>query len=374
MIKIGWIFLVGVLQCQFLAAQNRDPLKWPFAKTSIWNMPLHRNAVYVPANIQDAENFEADEDVIILTPDAALLPVMTNTAGWSVQDRCPATGPQLFSAPIPTHWIFDKTIWHGRTPNAGAAILLPGGKIKQTQPFAKCSTGIATSQYVWPADGCDLQGECIKGAHGGSGLSAMGGTIRMGEFSAGLIPHALKINLWGKENFYCGSGGFRWPAVKADGGYNDPSAPNYYGGTNSEMRIGALLAIHPDVDLSTLAKNTLGLETTPALVLARALQNYGAYTVDNTAWDSYAFIIENGPDGMVRNEFRQTFGFDLNLSGGLDGSAWGRDLKRIFKALYVVSNNHAANLGGGPTTDTLNRRAPLAPDFVKHAKTLHRNK
>src|SRR5882762_3329558 len=33
------------------AAQARDPLKWPFASTSIWNMPIGSNARYEDANI-----------------------------------------------------------------------------------------------------------------------------------------------------------------------------------------------------------------------------------------------------------------------------------------------------------------------------------
>jgi hypothetical protein len=31
------------------AKAQRDPLKWPFEKTSIWNMPIHNDAVLVPA-------------------------------------------------------------------------------------------------------------------------------------------------------------------------------------------------------------------------------------------------------------------------------------------------------------------------------------
>jgi hypothetical protein len=366
MIRIQLLLLLFFCLPSLLLSQpqTRDAKKWPFARTSIWNMPLHKNAIYVPANIQDANSFEADEDIIILTPDAPTLPVKINTAGWSSADRCPPTGPELFSAPIPSTWVFDKKVWHGTTPNAGAAILLPNGKIKQTQPFAKCSMEVATSQYVWSENTCELAGECIAGAHGGSGLSAIGGTIRVGEFQSGHIPHVLKINLWGKENFFGGNGGYRWPANKADGGYDDPAAHNYYGGANPEMRIGALLALHKDLDLSSLKGNSLGLETEAALIIARTLQNYGAYTVDNTAWDSYAFVIENGPDGKVRNEFRQTFGYDMNVSGSLDLSPWSRDLKRIFKSLHVISNNDANNIGGGLTNDFVNRRAPMAPDFA----------
>jgi hypothetical protein len=38
----------------------------------------------------------------------------------------------------------------------------------------------------------------MYGAHGGSGLSAMGGSIRKGELmpNTGAIAHALKLELW----------------------------------------------------------------------------------------------------------------------------------------------------------------------------------
>jgi len=361
-----WLFALSLGMSPALQAQKRDPLKWPFAKTSIWNVPIHNNAVYAPAQIQEASNFVPDEDVVIFKPSSPLLPVETNYAGWSQNaDRCPDEGPTLFSAPIPANWIYDKTVWEGLTPNAGAAILLPNGKIQQTQPFAKCGTTYATSQFVWSADDCLLTGECITGAHGGSGLSAIGGTIRVGEFSSGEIKHVIKINLWGRENFFHdANGGFRWPAYKEDGGYNSPNEGNYYGGTNPEMKIGALLALHKDLNLSSLANNTLGLETEAGLILARTLQNYGGYTVDNTAWDAYHFITEIGPDGSVRDEFKDLYGYDISVFGGLDNSAWGRDLKRLFSNLQVITNNTQGNPGGGPVSDLTNRRAPAAPDFL----------
>jgi hypothetical protein len=352
-----------VLTADFLFAQ-RDPLKWPFDKHSIWNIPIHNNAVYVNANVQPADNFEADEDVIVMTPNEPLMNVETNFTDWSAggDARCSDQGPTLFAAPIPQSFIYSNNTWHGSTPNAGLAVLLPNGKIKQTQPFAKCTPTLATSHYVWNENDCVLTDECIGGAHGGSKLSAIGGALRVGELTAGVIKHVLKINLWGKENFYNGNGGYRWPALGADGGYADANAPNYYGGSNVEMNIGALLALHKDVNLTSLANNSLGLETEPGLIIARALQNYGAYTVDNTAWDAYAIITEHGPNGRVSDEFQSRYGYAMNVYGGLSSSAWRRDVLKLFTNLYVISNNSATNKGGGPTTDT-NRRVSFACDL-----------
>ncbi|CCH00258.1 hypothetical protein FAES_2249 [Fibrella aestuarina BUZ 2] len=359
--------VAGLAMLSNSALAQRDPLKWPFAKTSIWNIPIHNNAVYAPAGIQDASYFEADEDIIILRPGAPLMKVETNNAGWSGQDRCPVQGPTLFSAPIPTDYIYDKTVWSGNTPNAGVSILQPDGKIWQAQPFAKCGTDVATAQFKWDPSGCVLTGECIEGAHGGSHLSAIGGTIRVGEFSSGKIPHAIKINLFGKENFYKdASGGYRWPATNQDGGYNDPTAFNYYGGTNPQMKIGALLALNKDVVLNSVSDNSLGLKTEAGLILARAMRDYGAYTVDNTAGDYYAFITETGPDGSVRKEFKQRYGYEIN--GSLGSTDWTSDIRVLFKNLYVITNNTPSSPGGGPVSDLTNRRAPAAPDFAP-AKT-----
>ncbi|GAB3740441.1 Ig-like domain-containing protein [Spirosoma lituiforme] len=361
--KMMLAVVAGLTMLSNSALAQRDPLKWPFAKTSIWNIPIHNSAVYAPANIQDASYFEADEDVVIFKPNEPLMKVETNYAGWSGQDRCPVQGPTLFSAPIPSSFIYDKNVWVGRTPNAGVAILQPDGKIWQAQPFAKCATDVATAQYTWAPDGCVLTGECIEGAHGGSHLSAIGGTIRVGEFASGKIPHVIKLNLFGKENFYHdATGGKRWPATNQDGGYNDPSAYNYYGGTNPEMKIGALLALNKDVVLNSVSDNSLGLKTQAGLILARTLRDYGGYTVDNTAGDSYAFITETGPEGSVRQEFKQLYGYDIN--GNLGSSDWTNDLKLLFKNLYVITNNTQGNPGGGPIIDLTNRRAPAAPDFT----------
>jgi hypothetical protein len=53
----------GAVAVTSLPAQTRDPLKWPFEKYSIWNVPIHNNATYVAAGIKPATHFDPDEDV-----------------------------------------------------------------------------------------------------------------------------------------------------------------------------------------------------------------------------------------------------------------------------------------------------------------------
>src|SRR5205823_3897233 len=83
----------------------------------------------------------------------------------------------------------------GDTPNAAAAILAADGHtIIQTQPFARCAGQSPTSHYMFRSE--DLYGIGETGSHGGSGLSALGGTVRLGELvPGGTIRHSLKLNI-----------------------------------------------------------------------------------------------------------------------------------------------------------------------------------
>lgn len=342
-----------------LSAQ-RDPLKWPFSKTSIWNMPIGANASYVHARIEKAmaAGMTIDEDYIVMSPDAPLMDIAQNFAGWNRnKSRCAVEGKVLFSAPIPQTWIVSPETWDGTTPNAGLAVLMPDRRtIKQTQPFAHCTEGQpGTSQYLFEDQ--DIQGDGMYGAHGGSGLSAIGGALRLGELTptSGTIRHALKINFFGKKNIFydAETKGFRWPAKRADG----YAAKNYYTERKAETvkacRMGALLALPAKMNL-----DSLGFETKPARILAEAFQNYGAYLVDDTAWDVYAIITEWSPEGRFDDQFKKDWGFSMKAKD--KDTPWARDMDRIFLNLHVVDNNSANSIGGGG-----NPRMPLAPDFRK---------
>lgn len=337
---------------------TRDPLKWPFEQKSIWNMPIGSGAVYVHARIEKAmaQGMTIDEDYIVMKPGAALVPIYENFAGWDrSKSRCDIQGKVLFEAPIPGNFVVSPLTWDGATPNAGLAVLMTDKRtIKQTQPFAFCdSTKGATSQYVFQDQ--DIYGAGMYGAHGGSGLSAIGGALRLGELTpeSGPVRHALKVNIFGRRNIYYDNEtkGFRWPALRADGYAGD----NYYKDRKLEVvkacRMGALLALPASMDL-----DKLGFETRPARILAQAFQDYGAYLCDDTAWDVYAIVTEWGPDGRFDEEFRKNWGFSMKQSS--KDTPWSRDMDRIFLNLHVVDNNSAATPGGGGKP-----RKPLAPEF-----------
>lgn len=338
---------------------SRDPLKWPFSSNSIWNTPIGSDAEYVHARIQvaEAKGMTVDEDIIVMKPDAEMMNIYFNSAGWNRnKSRCLIEGDVLFSAPYPSGFIVSPETWDGATPNSGLAVLMPDGRtIKQTQPFAHCEpNNKGTSRYMFPDQ--DLYGEGMYGAHGASGLSAIGGALRYDELTpeSGPIRHALKVNLFGKKNYYYDeeTKGYRWPAKSADRYAKD----NYSAlrkDPEKALRIGSLLALPAKMDIESL-----NLETEPAKILAKAFRDYGAYVVDDTAWDVYAIITEWSPDGRFIDEFEKNWGFPFNINS--KDTPWGRDMDRIFTNLHVVDNNGPESIGGGGEPI-----APTAPELMQ---------
>jgi hypothetical protein len=338
---------------------QRDPIKWPFSKTSIWNMPIHKDARYVPATLKYPKSgLTPDQDILILKPDSPLTKIYTNYAGWDdSKDRCIVQGPLLFSAPIPVGFTVSKDNWLPGMPNAGLAVLMPDGRtIKQTQPFARCTAGSdATSQYKFKDQ--DIYGDGYYGAHGGSGLSAIGGTLRLGELvPGGIIRHVMKINVCALLNLALnndGTPGYRWPAANADS-----YAADRYRGENPAMEIGSLLAIPDSLNLDSME-----FETEAGKILATAFQNYGAYIVDDSYLDVISMETEFSPDGRMIDEFKEKWGFDFGSNWDPKDTPWTRDFKRIIEVLHVVDNNTKTTIGGGQTNDFQNRLAPMAPDL-----------
>lgn len=321
-------------------------------------MPIGSNAVYVPANLpavpgndQWAPMPQIDDERIVLRPNAPLTNINYSNAGWTGKNRCAATGGLLTQVPIPSDFVIPHN-----NGNVSAVFLAKDGRsLIHAQPFTRCTAGASATSLV-KFDPVDIYGDGIRGSHGGSGMSAIGGSIRVGELRpATPAPrHALKINVYAKQSLYrctkyadC----FRWPAVAADS-----YAVGWYGtvgnNSNSAMKMGALLAIPASRDLSKL-----GLETEPAKQLAWTLQNYGAYIVDDTYGPSFMFNVENGTDGSVRKQFKADWGFELEQRVR-DNTPWTRDIQKLAQALYVVNNNNPSSIGGGGTP-----RQPLAPAF-----------
>lgn len=341
---------------------SRNPLKWPFSERSIWNTPIGKNAIYVPAQmpfIPRGQIWAAmpniDKDIIVQKPTAPLLQIGTSSAAWTGANRCTATSTQVIlgSIPVPADFIVPD----GDGNNSAAILGQDNRTIYQVQPFTRCEAGQpATALLAFFS--VDLYGDGASGAHGGSKLSAIGGTIRMGELrpDGNPVRHVLKVEVDSPEVLSkCAtpSDCFRWPALSADSG-----APITYGSIGPStippgMKMGALLAIPTFINLSTT-----GLETAPGKMLAWTLQNYGAYIVDTTGGAGFSIVAETGPDGDKTDEFQSDWG--MPMKGWVaTNNPWTRDIQRLAALLFLVDNNTAATPGGGGTP-----LQPLAPPIL----------
>jgi hypothetical protein len=319
------------------AAATRDPWEWPFSRDSIWNMPLGADAQYLPANLAPAGHIGCDiEWHIRVNKGDPVYPVLSPSS-WG--KRWPGD-KELGTLQFPEDLIIpDADPPH--TPNACAAFLMPDGRtLRQLEPACRVEQGKHIVGWLHGEDQ-DLYGMGIKGTHYGSGLSAFGGSIRKGELTRKQpIRHALKINIWGKKYLYYGEDrkGFRWPADRSDS-----YAKDNYGGKNPAMVMGTLLAVPPG-----LSAEALGVKTAVGKKIFQALQDYGAYIADDSAWDAHDLSVERG----VPEEVKAKYGYAMT---GYDGPFW-EDMNKIVTVLAYVDNNSESNVGGGGTP-----RKALAP-------------
>lgn len=345
---------------------TRDALKQPFASSSIWNTPIGSGAAYVPIKLPAVPRGDVwalmpqiDDEIIVLTPTAPVTTVATNNAGWTGTDRCPNGGTPLQWAPIPS----DFTVPNSKNNNSAVFLATDRRTLIHVQPFTRCVAGTPASAMVqFPT--VDLYGDGRAGSHGGSRLSAIGGSLRVGELRPGGQPprHALKINLDAHVVLAkCATRDscWRWPAYTADSYAANANGYGSIAGVAGSipipagMKMGALLAIPASVDLSKL-----GLETKPGQMLAWTFQNYGAYVVDDTWGAAFAINAENGPGGSFRTQFKNDWGYALEARVR-DNTPWVRDMQKIVTNLALVNNNSSTTVGGGGTP-----RQPKAPELV----------
>ncbi len=327
---------------------TRDPWLWPFSRESIWNMPIGSNAVYEPTNFEASKNVAFDpEHFAVATYDDPLIEVRRYT---SFKDRWPGSTNVQGKIYWPESFVIPEKYIDGNFKNSCTAILQPDGYVAHIAPACRPAGESYATGYLYKRNKYTLYDDGIGGSHGGSGLSVLGGSIRKGELKGDKpIRHAIKINIYANKYCYYGADrkGFVWPADTADGYANKKDDPRHYAGSDKNVVMGSLLALPPDV-----TAESLGLKTEVAKKLFYALQNYGAYVSDDSAWDSYCFCIEDG----VSEEVKAKYGYTMKDNGG----AYYNDCMKMFEALCVITNNSPTSIGGGGTP-----RQPLAPDFAK---------
>ena len=345
-----------ILACCLLAtalaaadSTERDPWTWPYDNTSIWNMPIGSDARYVPANLPAAfATGSDDERHIRLTasdPVREIYPPSSWETRWPGDQTFPYRDGVVWRMPVPDALIIPDAA-PGETPNECTSFLMPNGReVRQLEPTCRLQAGAHI--VGWPQEPQDLYGQGILGSHYGSGLATLGGSIRLGELTSGTpLRHAIKLNIWGKYLYYDRTAqiGYRWPAES-----HDSYAPVSYLGANPALRMGALLALPPNT-----TPTGLGLTTVVGRTLFAAMQDYGAYIVDDSGWDAHDLSCERG----VIEEVRTRYGLEL----GSESGALHDDINRLVRALQIVDNNTPTTIGGGGTP-----RRPLAPPLADPA-------
>jgi hypothetical protein len=310
---------------------SRSPYSWPFSWDSIWNVPIASTAEYEPVNIQSDGIFEdgasADYDSVktsfpVVTLENARL-ASGSTGAVSVYGDPSMTADGNWNTCSAFLGTDGQSVYQGQTTE-----LTAGGN----PSFG----GVADA--TWSP--VNIKGTGTAGCHGGSGLSGLGGTLTQSDLTqSGPIAHVLKIALDGYLNYSSANGGFRWPASNADTGFNQAGSAAFYGGSNGEIQEGSLLALPPSINVSSFSNPTVRK-------IAAALQDYGAYIVDdagggNTPWS--------------------TFITNYNSSSTLLADASSSGLNALIQDLQVVANNTASTPGGGEIG--VSRCASYAPVF-----------
>jgi hypothetical protein len=103
-----------------------------------------------------------------------------------------------------------------------------------------------------------------------------------------------------------------------------------------------LLAIPP-----WMTASSLGVSTPVGLKLFAAMQDYGGYVTDDSAWATNYISVDQAAIG--------TFAW---------GGAEEAEMKRIIEAAHVVVNNGPTSVGGGGTP-----RQPLLPELAAPGAT-----
>lgn len=292
-------------------AETRDIYAWPFSWDSIWNLPLAATAQYGAFDAQVGHLYP-DVENITVDPGAPVRTLGGGSGEVHVDPDLSADGS----------WNNCSTL----------LVASPDRRtIVQGQPMVLRRGGDPSWRVAWEPQ--SLTGQGIEGCHGGSGLSGLGGTIREGELPGDApLRHALKVSLPCTTSCSPENGGFRWPAVAADSGYEGK-----YGGENPQVNMGALLALPPDADLS-------GITLPDVRKVAEALQTYGAYVVDETG---------GAPSGSFQVQSTAVREFP-----NIDSS----QMREVFNQLSVIENN-APDAPGGGALDAP-RRAACAPPFT----------
>jgi hypothetical protein len=260
-----------------------------FAPDSVWNAPIPANAPLDPANA-----------TLVSTLQATVAQNMA--AGWGPWIGTDGTSP-LYTVPANQPAVrvtLDAGAWNVALQQALEAVPIPSNAQPAAGPDGHLTVWQPSTDRLWELFQARKLADGWHASYGGAmanvsrspgyydasswpGLSqpswgatatslpVIAGTMMISELQAGVIPHALALNIpWAKPNVYS------WPAQRTDGRSTDPNA----------IPEGARFRIDPNIDLSKLNLPPM------TRMMAVAAQRYGMIVRDQTG-HAVSFFAEN---------------------------------------------------------------------------------
>jgi hypothetical protein len=270
----------------------------PFADSSPWNTPIAVDAVVDPGSAQMIQDFASvpgqgsfwiniqDYSVPVYFVDSTVTPLVTVVAGLGgtgfrtgAANDGVATGSGL--APIPSNAM--------AAAGSDRHLLVVDKKTRMEWGFYNA----ANSATGWSADEAstqDLAGSGVRppesvgpwwAGHGprACGFGLMAGLITADDMRAGRIEHALVI-----AYPHIRSSTYTPPASTAQGTFGDAQPTR-------GIVCGGRIQLDPSLDIQTLGLSSSGL------VLARALQEYGAFVGDYSG--AVSLYADESPDALT---------------------------------------------------------------------------
>jgi hypothetical protein len=285
-------------------SRTAAPRRRLFAADSVWNAPLPEDAALDPASatlvktLVDtvAQNKAAGigpwisvagtSPMYVVRKDQRSVRVRLDSAPWKAglrrafrrvpipPDAKPAAGPDghltVWQPSTDRLWEFFKARkqaggWHA---DFGGAMT----RVSRSPGYYNVRAWPGLSHASWGATA--------------TSLPVIAGTMMINELKAGVIPHALAMNIpFARSKVYS------WPAQRTDGKSTDPNA----------IPEGARFRLDPTLDLSQLHLSPM------ARMMAEAAQRYGAIVRDQTG-HAVSFFAEN-PVDRTSNPYLGKSGF-----------------------------------------------------------------
>jgi hypothetical protein len=251
-----------------------------FAPDSVWNAPLPADAPQDPASdalvgtLRNtvAQNIAAgwgpwistyDTPPLYIVPaDQPTVRVQLDPGSWKVGLQRAFEAVPIPANADPTAGVDGElTVWQPATDRLWElfeARKLPDG---WHASFGGAMANVSRSRGYFDTDSWPGLSQRWWGATASS-LPVIAGTIMIDELKAGVIPHALAMNIpWAKPNVYS------WPAQRTDGASTDANA----------IPEGARFRLDPHLDIASLDVPPM------TRMMAVAAQRYGIIVRDQTA-------------------------------------------------------------------------------------------